>query len=158
VPTFVPTAERTSAPTSTPAVVLTLPGPLEPSPPPPAIEDPTPTSEPSAAAVALVDHGDPGTPAGTGGSSGGAAPRKGPDPAAFAGSVIHEAAAGMSTVVRPAAAAAVATTFSFPLALMLAVLLFLLLQRRLDDRDPKLRAAPRSTAEARLEFEDEDRL
>jgi hypothetical protein len=41
---------------------------------------------------------------------------------------------------------------------MLAVLLFLLVQRRLDDRDPKLRAALRSPADALLEFEDEDRL
>jgi hypothetical protein len=108
--------------------------------------------------VALGDHGDRGTPKGTGGSSGGSAPVKGLDPAGFAGTVIYEAATRVSTVVKPVAAAAVATTFTFPLVLMLAVLLFLLVQRRLDDRDPKLRAAPRSTAEALLEFEDEDRL
>jgi hypothetical protein len=52
----------------------------------------------------------------------------------------------------------VASTFSFPLALMLAVLLFLLVQRQLDHRDPKLRAAPRTLADALLAFEDEDRL
>jgi hypothetical protein len=61
-------------------------------------------------------------------------------------------------VVKPAAAAAVASTFSFPLTLMIAVLLFLLVQRHMDARDPKLRAAPRTTAEALLEFQDEDGL
>ncbi len=141
-----------------PDPVVTLPGPLEPTPPPTLPGDSTPSAEPSLAAVASSDHGGPGAPPGNGGSSGDAAPLKGLDPAAFAGGVIHEAAVRISTVVKPAAAAAVATTFSFPLILMLAVLLFLVLQRRLDDRDPKLRAAPRSTAEALLEFEDEDRL
>ena len=61
-------------------------------------------------------------------------------------------------MVKPAAAAAVATTFSFPLALMVAVLLFLFVQRYLDARDPKLRAAPRSMADALVEFQDEERL
>jgi hypothetical protein len=41
---------------------------------------------------------------------------------------------------------------------MLAVLLFLVVQSRLDDRDPKLRAAPGSTAETLLTFEDEEAL
>ena len=41
---------------------------------------------------------------------------------------------------------------------MLAVLVFLLVQRFVDGRDPKLRAAPRSAGEALLEFRDEDGL
>ncbi|HYC06368.1 MAG TPA: hypothetical protein VEG29_00455 [Candidatus Binatia bacterium] len=64
----------------------------------------------------------------------------------------------VSSVVKPAAAAAVATTFSFPLALMLAVLLFLLCQSFLDRRDPKLRAAPGSRTETTVPFEEEEKL
>ena len=60
--------------------------------------------------------------------------------------------------VKPAAAVAVATTFSFPLILMIAVLLFVLVQSRLDSRDPKLRAAPRNAGEKVLLFRDEDQL
>ncbi len=86
------------------------------------------------------------------------APAPGLDPGAFAGNVINEAAVQVAVVVKPAAAAAVATTFSFPLALMVAVLLFLFVQRYLDARDPKLRAAPRSMADALVEFQDEERL
>jgi len=51
----------------------------------------------------------------------------------------------------------VAKTFTFPLALAVIVLLFLVLQKRLDDRDPKLRYAPRAAGEAYLVFEEEDR-
>jgi hypothetical protein len=61
-------------------------------------------------------------------------------------------------VVRPAAAAAVASSFTFPLLLMLAVLLFLAIQGQLDRRDPKLRNAPRTVAETVLPFEDEAQL
>ena len=39
-----------------------------------------------------------------------------------------------------------------------AVLLFLLGQHFLDARDPKMRAAPRSAADAVLEFQDEEHL
>ena len=85
-------------------------------------------------------------------------PEPGLDPALIADTVIAEAAVRVGTVVKPAAAAAVASTFSFPLTLMIAVLLFLLVQRHMDARDPKLRAAPRTTAEALLEFQDEDGL
>jgi hypothetical protein len=86
------------------------------------------------------------------------APASGLDPGALAGNVINEAAVQVAVVVQPAAAAAVATTFSFPLALMVAVLFFLFVQRFLDARDPKLRAAPRSMADALVEFQDEERL
>ena len=57
--------------------------------------------------------------------------------------------------VQPAAVVAVAATFGFPLALMLAVILFLAVQSRLDGRDPKLRAAPLTTAETYVPFLDE---
>ena len=49
-------------------------------------------------------------------------------------------------------------TFSFPLVLMLAVLLFLFIQSEVDRRDPKLRAAPRTVAETVIPFEEEDEL
>jgi hypothetical protein len=60
--------------------------------------------------------------------------------------------------VKPAAAAAVATTFGFPLALMAAVALYLAAQWRVDLRDPKLRAAPQTAAETVVPFEEEERL
>jgi hypothetical protein len=52
----------------------------------------------------------------------------------------------------------VATTFGFPLALMIAVLTFLLVQGFLDARDPKLRKAPRSKADVVLQFQEEEHL
>jgi hypothetical protein len=76
----------------------------------------------------------------------------------IADTVITEAASRVAVVVKPAAVTAVATTFSFPLTLMIAVLLFLLVQRHLDARDPKLRAAPRSTNDALIRYEDEEGL
>ena len=57
--------------------------------------------------------------------------------------------------IRPEAAIVVATTFGFPLALALLVLLFLLVQSRLDDRDPKLRTAMRSQGDLLVGFEDD---
>ena len=59
-------------------------------------------------------------------------------------------------MVRPAAAAAVATTFGFPLALMIAVLLFLLVQSLLDARDPKLRRRPSNGRDTVVKFQEED--
>jgi len=64
----------------------------------------------------------------------------------------------VDTVVQPTAAAAVATTFTFPLALMVLVVIFLVVQPRVDRMDPKLRAAPTTAAESLLGFEDEDVL
>lgn len=65
---------------------------------------------------------------------------------------------GVEHAVRPEAAAKVATTFGFPLVLMLAVLLFLVIQDLIDRRDPKLRAAPRTVTETLQKFRDEDEL
>jgi hypothetical protein len=72
--------------------------------------------------------------------------------------IISGVAQQIQKTVKPAAAAAVVTTFSFPLILMIAVLLFLLVQSRLDGRDPKLRAAPLTASETILPFRDEDQL
>jgi hypothetical protein len=72
--------------------------------------------------------------------------------------IISGVAERIRTTVKPAAAVAVATNFSFPLALMIAVLVFLLVQSRLDDRDPKLRSAPLTGGETILPFQDEDQL
>jgi hypothetical protein len=60
-------------------------------------------------------------------------------------------------LVKPEVAAAVATTFGFPLGLAIVVVLFLAVQTRLDHRDPKLRAVALSETEM-VEFESEDEL
>ena len=72
--------------------------------------------------------------------------------------LVGGAAAEVSKVVKPAAAAALATSFSFPLILMFIVIGFLVIQPRLDSRDPKLRAAAQNKAETTLTFEDEAEL
>jgi hypothetical protein len=63
----------------------------------------------------------------------------------------------VTTNVKPAVVAAVATTFSFPLALAALVILFLLVQARMDSRDPKLRHAPKTAWESYIPFREEDR-
>ncbi len=95
----------------------------------------------------------------------GAGPVPGPSPdhggrkpVGIVDEISDNVAAGVSTVVKPAAAAAVATTFSFPLALMLIVLLFLLVQSRVDRRDPRLKQAVGAGPEALIGFEDEELL
>ena len=109
--------------------------------------------------VGGVTGSDPGPAAPIVPTSGtGAAPVAGFDPGSVADAVFSEAIIRVATVVKPKAAAAVATTFSFPLILMLAVLLFLLGQHVLDARDPKMRAIPRSAADGVLEFQDEEHL
>jgi hypothetical protein len=79
-------------------------------------------------------------------------------PAGDVGAIISGVARQIGSTVKPEAAAAIATTFGFPLVLMVAVLLFLLGQSRLDGRDPKLRAAPLTAAESVLPFRDEEAL
>ena len=64
----------------------------------------------------------------------------------------------VATTVQPEAAAAVASTFTFPLLLMLLVLVYLVVESRVDARDPKLRAAPLTSADNRVTFADEDAL
>ena len=67
-------------------------------------------------------------------------------------------AVGVTKVVKPAAAASVATTFSFPLALMAIVALFLIAQPRMDRQDPRLRALTAANDDTEIGFEEEDRL
>jgi hypothetical protein len=79
-------------------------------------------------------------------------------PVGIVQSALSGAAKELGKVVQPAAAAALASTFTFPLALMVAVLLFVVCQSRLDQRDPKLRMAPRSIADTLVGFEEEGNL
>jgi hypothetical protein len=69
--------------------------------------------------------------------------------------VFTQVVRSVGSAVKPEAATAVAETFGFPLALMLVVFGFLLIQSRMDDRDPKLRRAPLTTAETTILFVDE---
>ena len=63
----------------------------------------------------------------------------------------------VADALKPGVVAAVATTFTFPIVLALFVLLFLVVQHRLDARDPKLRHAPSSAFETYIAFQEEDR-
>jgi hypothetical protein len=72
-------------------------------------------------------------------------------------SIVRLAAEGASAVVRPEVVASVATTLSFPILLAVAVLLFLLIQSRMDARDPKLRSAPLTMADTLVAFEEDAR-
>jgi hypothetical protein len=69
--------------------------------------------------------------------------------------VLDSVADQAALIVKPAAAAAVASSFAFPLILMVIVLFFLVIQPRIDGRDPKLRNAPRTTSETLVPFEEE---
>jgi hypothetical protein len=61
----------------------------------------------------------------------------------------------VANVVQPEAAAAVAAALGFPLVLMLAVVMFLVFQGRMDHRDPKLRVAPETTLDTVVPFREE---
>ena len=71
---------------------------------------------------------------------------------------VRAAVSGVLHMVRPAALVAVATEFTFPLMLALAVLGYLLVQGFVDRRDPKLRVAPQHVVETLLPFRGEDEL
>jgi hypothetical protein len=71
------------------------------------------------------------------------------------GYVADVAADQAAVIVKPAAAAAVASSFAFPLLLMLIVVFFLVVQPRMDGRDPKLRNAPRTGRETLVQFEED---
>ena len=161
-PTDAPASEPTPSPS--PDSVTVLSGPLEPPPPsPPGSGSGTNPPRPSPL-IAEVDRGGTAQQGMATRASNPTAPRPAPaqlpvvTPIVIADQALAEAASQVATIVRPAAAAAVAATFSFPLTLMLAVLGFLLVQRYVDRRDPKLRAAPRSTADGLVEFKDEEGL
>jgi hypothetical protein len=109
------------------------------------------------------DDGEAGTP-GTGGSGPrpdtvlGSTPEEPGDSAQGLGgmvlALVSAATDGTRRIVRPDAAVAVAQSFGFPLVLALLVLLFLIVQGRVDARDPKLRRAPQTQADTLVEFED----
>jgi hypothetical protein len=77
-------------------------------------------------------------------------------PLDFLGGVVTGAIGNVGLIIRPDAALAVATEFTFPLALALAVLLFLVVQDQVDRRDPKLRAAPQRQSDTFIHFEPEE--
>ncbi|MGH2456691.1 MAG: hypothetical protein ACRDHD_10600, partial [Candidatus Limnocylindria bacterium] len=72
--------------------------------------------------------------------------------------VLSAAADQVRRAVKPEAALAVTTEFTFPLALALAVLAYLVVQGRVDYRDPKLRIAPQHVTETIVKFQEEDQL
>lgn len=80
------------------------------------------------------------------------------DALGFLGSVVTDAVGNVGLIVRPEAAIAVATEFTFPMALAIAVLLFIVAQDQVDRRDPKLRAAPQHQADTLIRFEAEEQL
>jgi hypothetical protein len=75
-----------------------------------------------------------------------------PGPAALVQRFVDDVTERVAATVRPAAVAAVAEAFRFPLILMVAVLLFLGAQWRMDD--PKFRRAPLSKADTTIVFEE----
>jgi tetrahydromethanopterin S-methyltransferase subunit D len=79
-------------------------------------------------------------------------------PAAMVGQVVGAAVEQVVRAVRPEAAVAIATEFSFPLALALAVLAYLVIQGQIDRRDPKLRVAPQNVVETLVTFKTEEEL
>lgn len=74
----------------------------------------------------------------------------------FLGGVVTGAIGNVGLIIRPEAALAVATEFTFPLALAIAVLVFLVVQDQIDRRDPKLRAAPQHQNDTLIRFELEE--
>jgi hypothetical protein len=79
-------------------------------------------------------------------------------PFAAIGGFVSTAATQVGAFIRPDAALAVAGEFGFPLALAIAVLVYLLVQHHLDRRDPKLRIAPQHTGETLIGFDSEEQL
>jgi hypothetical protein len=138
---------------------------VEPPPPaPPIVEEPSAPAlvgrldpSPLEPAVGMV----PGTAATPVGPPAVAIPPVEVDPWAPTGvvsQVLAAAITGVTSVVQPEAAVAVAEEFTFPIALTVSVLAFLAVQGHIDRRDPKLRLAPRHLVEAVVRFEAEDEL
>ncbi|HEY5629638.1 MAG TPA: hypothetical protein VIR16_09025 [Candidatus Limnocylindrales bacterium] len=97
----------------------------------------------------------PRTPSGTVTIDRTPAPRSNGQPVGLLDAIVQFAARESSLVVRPEVAAQVVVGLGFPLALAVLVVLFLLVQPRLDARDPKLRAAPLTLADTLIAFEEE---
>jgi hypothetical protein len=153
-PTPTPTPTPVPAPVPTPGEVVS-PGPettptpsVSESATPPPTPEPEPAYVPSAAPTAGETDGDA-----VGEQATQAAVNAGP-----LAMVFDAAVEGVARVVKPEAAAVVAVTFGFPLALSTLVVVFLMVQGRIDARDPKLRAAPRSHRETVIPFQEEEQL
>jgi hypothetical protein len=173
-PTPTPSTAPTDAPpttsTTTPAQAASQPSAADAS---PAAESPDarpqsarlrpaePTSAPQPSSVALVMPVSMSPPP-SGPSTAVTQPVQAPTNASGPQDVIPNfvmgAVEGLSRVVQPEAAVVVATSFGFPLLLMLAVIGFLLVQGYLDRRDPKLRMAPASSNELIVPFTEDDDL
>lgn len=117
---------------------------------------PAPTPTPPATTAGLLPP--PPVPPAPPATEGSALPPDAVLPVDVVGGVFAAAAEQVATMVKPEAAIVVASAFSFPLVLMLSVLGFLVGQGRIDARDPKLRAAPRTPQDAVLAFRNEDEL
>jgi hypothetical protein len=76
-----------------------------------------------------------------------------PGPGAIVQTIVDGVSQQVAATVRPAAVVAVAEAFTFPLILMVAVLLFLIGQSRMED--PKFRLAPLSRNDTTIRFEEE---
>jgi hypothetical protein len=141
VPAPVPSPEATPTPTAEPVRDAIIPL---------VAADDTPVEPPAAAPPPVQQPSDP--------AAAPAAPPTADDEGAVLGQIWEAATDGISRAVSPEAAAQVAKTFGFPLALMLAVLLFLIVQDRVDRRDPKLQTAPRTVFDTVVRFKEEHEL
>ncbi len=149
-----PASPAPSAPSAPAAATAPTPSPSE---RPAEMASPAPTQTPPATTAGLQPPVPPVPPAPP--TDGGSAPP--PDarlPVDVVGGVLAAAAQQLATVVKPEAAIVVATVFSFPLALMAAVICFLVGQGRIDARDPKLRSAPRTPKDMVMSFRNEEEL
>jgi hypothetical protein len=158
-----------SAPTPAPTPGPAVPAPSKPQPPAQPIAPSPPTEQP----VETTTPAPTPTPSATTAERQAAVPPVPPTPPTHSGVVtvpddrrpVHPvggffaaAVEHVGRVLNPESAIVVASTFGFPLALMLAVLGFLVAQSRIDARDPKLRTAPRAPQDLVLAFRDEGEL
>jgi hypothetical protein len=170
VPTPAPAAPAPPTPAPTPAPAAPAPATPAPSDPPAQAVAPTPSPSEQPAELATPAP-TPTPPTMTAGhqplppvppappvNAGSAPPPDALLPVDVVGGVFAAAAQQVATMVQPEAAIVVASAFSFPLVLMLAVLGFLFGQGRVDARDPKLRAAARTPKDLVLTFRNEEEL
>ena len=128
---------------------------------PPVGPDPTDTDTAPAPGTAPAPTGQPDPLGAAPGRPVAVPPTVAQGPIDLIGNVLAGAVGAVGNVgliLRPEAALAVATEFTFPLALALAVLLFLVIQDQVDRRDPKLRVAPQHAADTFVRFEPEEAL
>jgi hypothetical protein len=78
-----------------------------------------------------------------------------PEPGVIVQGFVDGVSQQVTATVKPAAVVAVAEAFTFPLILMVVVLLFLIGQWRMED--PKFRMAPLNRSESTIRFEEEAR-